>query len=108
MIKNKVAFVVFGLISIILFFGGMLGVFFSIKYLNNIFKLEKSEIAETAIITSVINRSRTPNSAIYFLTINENKTYKINLIKIVTINKFNIGDIIEVKFNEEKTRFFIT
>ena len=109
-IMNKKVFVslcVFGLVTVFLFFGGILGFFFTFKHLNNVRELEKSNIIENALITNIVKRARTFNNTIYFTTISDKKLYQLNLIKIIP-GKINIGDEILVKFNDEKNLFLIT
>ena len=102
---NKQAIIVFGFITAILFFGGVLGVFFTARHLINIRELEKSDIIEEAIITSKLNRVRTFTNDIYFITISDNKTHRFHLMKL---NESRVGDRIEVKFNEDMTKFLVT
>jgi hypothetical protein len=107
---NKQVFIslcTFGLITIILFFEGLLGIIFTARELYYILELEKNETIETASITGKTNRTRTPDFTIYFITINDNKTYRFHLLKFA-YGKVSIGDKIEVKFNDARTLFLIT
>jgi len=99
------AFSVFIFFSIIMFFGGILGIIFSLKYYNNIRKLEKSNIIESAIIERVGDKISGSSDTIYFTLINDGKTYRTNLLRP---NKIKVGEEIEVRFNDEKTLFLIT
>ena len=105
--KNQdfVSLCVFGLISIIFFFGGALGIILTVKHLNSILGLEASEIIEDAIVTGVGRRIRTPSNEIYFETISDNKVYRFHLLKLT--HGANVGDKIEVRFNEERTLFYV-
>jgi len=99
--------VVFGLITIILFFGGLLGIIFTAIHFHKILEIKESGITENAIITRIVCRARTPDDDIYFTTINDNKTYRFHLVKL-TYGEINVRDKIEVKFNDERTLFFVT
>ena len=101
------AFCIFGLLTLVFFFGGILGVVFSIKRYDNIRKLEESNIIESASITQFQRSYRTSSNLIYFTTQNDGKIYRFNLIKLAS-GKIEVGDEIEVKFNEDKTLFLIT
>ena len=97
----------FGVITAILFLGGTLGVYFTVKHMNRIRTLEKFAVTEGAVIARIELRSRTINNTIYFVPKDEEKTYKMNLIKVHP-GKIKAGDEIKVKFNEDRTLFLIT
>ena len=105
--KALVQFFGFGVITAILFLGGTLGVFFTVKHVNRIRELEKSEVIEEAVITRVERRSRTSNNTIYFYTENDRKTHRMHLL-ILLSTEVEEGDKLEVKFNSDRTVFLIT
>jgi len=94
----------FWLITTIFFFGGLLGIIFTIRHLYKITELEKSEIVEEAVITKVVMSYRSFTDTVYFSTTHDNKVYRFQLLNSYNVN---VGDKIEVKFNEEKTFFLV-
>ena len=105
--KVFVSFLTFGLITVVLFFGGTIGTILTVKHVNKIRELEKSEKIKEAVITRIESRSRTPNSTIYFVAKNDINTYRMHLLKLVMI-RAKVGDELKVKFNNDRTMFLIT
>ena len=108
--RYNIPFIAFGIITLIMFFGGLLGIIFSIRHSNNIRKLETSNYIENATITHIVRRARSGgNNLVYFMTENERKSYSINLTSFrnFSTERISIGDKIEVRFNEDRTQFLI-
>ena len=109
--RYNIPFIVFCLITLIMFFGGLLGIIFTIRHSNNIRQLENSKYVENATITHIVRRARSGgNNLVYFMIENERKSYRINLttFRNFRTERISIGDKIEVKFNEDRTQFLIT
>jgi len=96
--------------SFIFFFGGILGLVFSIKHYVYISNLQKSNIVENVIISKKergMARARQSSSMlIYFTSKYNGKTYRMYLPS--GLQDIKLGDEIEVRFNDKRTWFWIT
>jgi hypothetical protein len=103
---STIAVVIFGVCFLALFLLGTMGASLTIKHYLEVQKIVKSSEVDIAFITRIIKGVRTSNKTVYFKLQNDEKEYKINLIKILT-KKIKIGDEIHIKFNDNKTVWII-
>jgi hypothetical protein len=98
-------FLMFFLVFIALFFGGLAGSIYSIRGLCLSISLNNSMETEKGIISHISKRYKKPNYIIHFSLENQTVVHKESVSKIMSNAK--VGDEIQVVFNKKRNFFII-
>ena len=74
------------------------------RHYTNVFVLESSGVKEVATITRISRSGTHGGSAFYFTTEIDSKIYRTTAIR----GRYRVGNEIIVKFNDDRTLFFVT